>query len=555
MAGNETFEKLGTIGTSANLLVYLTTIFHMNSVTAAMLLQVFSGTTNLAPVLGAFLADTYLGRYFTLGFASIASLMGMLILTLTAAFKTLHPPPCNNGENCASASPLQLSFIFLSFAFLIVGAGGIRPCNLAFGADQFNPHTESGRRGINSFFYWYYFTFTVAVMLSCTVIIYVQSSISWAIGLGIPALLMFFSCSFFFLGSKLYVRVKPEGSPFGNVARVLAAAYRKRAMKLPDEDHSHLLFNPPLVGSTTVSKLPHTDQFRCLDKASILTSSDEVQPEDGKPINPWRLCSSQHVEEVKCIIRILPIWSTSLLYNMAMTQQGTYVVFQALQSDRRLGNNGFQIPAGSFIVFNMLALTIWIPIYDRIVVPRLQRITKIEGGITLLHRMGVGIVIAIVSLLVAAFVEEKRRSIALREFTAPSGRSEVSPMSGLWLIPQLMLCGLSEAMGIIAQIEFYYKQFPENMRSVAGAILVLGFAVSNYFCSFVVMAVHRTTENGRGENWLAGDLNRGRLDLFYLLTAAMAVANLAYFIVCARWYKYKDLKAAAAAEEIPMEVV
>ncbi|KAK8953482.1 putative peptide/nitrate transporter [Platanthera guangdongensis] len=297
---------------------------------------------------------------------------------------------------------------------------------------------------------------------------------------------------------------------------------------------------------------------RCLDKASILASSDEVQPEDGKPINPWRLCSSQHVEEVKCIIRILPIWSTGVLYNMAMTQQGTYVVFQALQSDCRLGNNGFQIPAGSFTVFNMLALTIWIPIYDRIVVPRLQRITKIEGGLTLLQRMGIGIVVAVVSLLVAAFVEEKRRSIALREFTVLSGRSEVSPMSGLWLIPQLMLCGLSEAFGIIGQIEFYYKQFPENMRSVAGAFLFLGLALSNYFCSLVVMAVHRTTGNGRGENWLAGDLNRGRLDLFYLLTAAMAVVNLAYFIVCARWYKYKDLKAAAtaaAAEEIPMEVV
>ncbi|KAK8953480.1 putative peptide/nitrate transporter [Platanthera guangdongensis] len=124
----------------------------------------------------------------------------MLILTLTAAFKTLHPQPCNNDENCASASPLQLSFISLSFAFLSVGAGGIRPCNLAFGADQFNPRTESGRRGINSFFNWYYFTFTVAMMLSCTVIIYVQSNISWAIGLGIPTLLMFFSCSFFFSG-------------------------------------------------------------------------------------------------------------------------------------------------------------------------------------------------------------------------------------------------------------------------------------------------------------------------------------------------------------------
>lgn len=74
-AGNETFEKLGTIGTSANLLVYMTSIFHMESAAATTLLNVFNGTTNLAPIFGAFLSDTYLGRYWTLGFASISSLM------------------------------------------------------------------------------------------------------------------------------------------------------------------------------------------------------------------------------------------------------------------------------------------------------------------------------------------------------------------------------------------------------------------------------------------------------------------------------------------------
>lgn len=74
-AGNETFEKLGTIGTSSNLLVYLTSIFHMKSVTATTLVNIFNGTTNLATLFGAFLCDTYFGRYVTLGFASVASFM------------------------------------------------------------------------------------------------------------------------------------------------------------------------------------------------------------------------------------------------------------------------------------------------------------------------------------------------------------------------------------------------------------------------------------------------------------------------------------------------
>ncbi|KAG0496061.1 hypothetical protein HPP92_000752 [Vanilla planifolia] len=547
--GNETFEKLGTIGTSANLLVYLTTVFNMNSIASATLLQVFSGTTNLSPVLGAFLCDTYFGRYATLGFASVSSLLGMAILTFTAAFAKLHPPPCNRAEEaCKGPSPLQLAVLFLSFALLIVGAGGIRPCNLAFGADQFDPRTDSGRRGINSFFNWYYFTFTVAMMISATVIIYVQSSISWTLGLAIPAVLMFFSCAFFFLGTRIYVKVKPEGSPFTNFAQVLVAAFRKRNLEVSDQLRA--LFNPPVLHSSVTSKLPHTDQFRFLDKASIITNKDVVR-EDGKASNPWRLCSLQHVEEVKCILRILPVWSAGMLYYIALAQHQTYVVFQALQSDRHLGRSSFKIPAGSFVVFNMLALTLLIPIYDRIVVPRLRRMTGIEGGITLLQRMGIGMVISIFAIVVAAFVEEKRRSVALSHSTVWGGKV-VSPMSSLWLIPQLMLLGVSEAFTVIGQVEFYYKQFPENMRSVGGAFLFCGFAISNYLSSLMVMVVHRTT-GGRGkQNWLAGDINKGRLDLFYNTCAAIASLNFAYFVICAKWYRYKDFKG-GEDEEISME--
>lgn len=72
-AGNETFEKLGTLGTSANLLVYLTTVFNMKSITATNLINIFNGTCNFGTLLGAFFSDTYFGRYKTLGFASVSS--------------------------------------------------------------------------------------------------------------------------------------------------------------------------------------------------------------------------------------------------------------------------------------------------------------------------------------------------------------------------------------------------------------------------------------------------------------------------------------------------
>ena len=75
VAGNETFEKLGTLGTSANLLVYLTQVFHMQSVEAVTLLNGLNGTSSLAPIIGAFLSDAYLGRYLALAIATVASLI------------------------------------------------------------------------------------------------------------------------------------------------------------------------------------------------------------------------------------------------------------------------------------------------------------------------------------------------------------------------------------------------------------------------------------------------------------------------------------------------
>ena len=85
------------------MLVYLTTVYHMQSVSAATLLNVFSGTSNMATVAGAFVSDTYLGRYTTLAAATISSFIGMVILTLTAAIHSLHTlPPATPPKQEAS---------------------------------------------------------------------------------------------------------------------------------------------------------------------------------------------------------------------------------------------------------------------------------------------------------------------------------------------------------------------------------------------------------------------------------------------------------------------
>lgn len=535
--GNETFEKLGAIGTLANLLIYLTTVFNMKSITAATIINIFNGSTNFGTLIGAFLCDTYFGRFNTLGFATSMSFLGLLMIQLTAAISRLHPPPCgNNSPKCKEATTGQLAFLGAGFVLMIIGAGGVRPCNLAFGLDQFNPKTESGKKGINTFFNWYFFTFTFAQMVSLTLIVYIQASVSWAIGLGIPALLMLISCALFFMGSKIYVKVKANGSPMTSVAQVIVVAIKKRKLKtIPCLS----LFNyiPP---SSINAKLSYTDQFKFLDKAAIKTEKDDINP-DGSPTNPWQLCSLQQVEEVKCLARVMPIWASAVIFYIAIVQQNTYAVFQAVQSNRTIPNTSFKIPAASYTVFLMLSFTIFIPIYDRIFVPFMYKITKKEGGVTMLQRIGIGLVFSSMSMLVSALVERYRRGIALTKPTlgvAPR-RGAISSMSGMWLVPQLALAGLADAFGAIGLTEFYYKQFPENMKSMAGALFFCGSAGSSYLSSLLIAVVHRTTK-GKGD-WLAEDLNKGRLDYYYFMIFGIGVLNFFYFLICARWYKYREV--------------
>lgn len=263
---------------------------------------------------------------------------------------------------------------------------------------------------------------------------------------------------------------------------------------------------------------------RFISKAAIITPEDQINA-DGSATDPWKLCSIQQIEEVKCVLRVIPIWVAGVMYYVTVVQEQNYVVFQALQSNRKLGNTNFHIPAASYILFAMLVITIWLPIYDRLIVPRLRTLTGKEDGLTLLQKMGIGLVLSTAAMLISGLVEGRRKTFL-------DGKS--SSMSGMWLIPQISISGLSEAFALIGENELLYKQFPENMRSIASAFLFVGLAVSAYLSSFFTSVIHRTT------NWLADDLNRGKLDYFYYSIAGMQILNLGFFLVCAKWYRYKE---------------
>lgn len=105
-----------------------------------------------------------------------------------------------------------------------------------------------------------------------------------------------------------------------------------------------------------------------LDKAAIITEGDIEQTLDGIAIpNPWKLSSVTKVEEVKMMVRLLPIWATTIIFWTTYAQMITFSVEQASTMRRTIGN--FKIPAGSLTVFFVAAILITLAVYDRAIMP------------------------------------------------------------------------------------------------------------------------------------------------------------------------------------------
>ena len=123
--------------------------------------------------------------------------------------------------------------------------------------------------------------------------------------------------------------------------------------------------------------------------------------------------------------------------------------------------------------------------------------------------------------------------------------SDVAALSVFWQVPQYLLVGASEVLASIGQLEFFYDQAPDVMRSCSMALQLLSVAVGSYLSGALVAAVGAGTAwlgLGRdGAGWLPSALNEGRLDLFFWLMAALCVANTLLFLVVASGYQYKDV--------------
>ncbi|KAE8705359.1 Protein NRT1/ PTR FAMILY 3.1 [Hibiscus syriacus] len=516
---NEICEKLAMVGFSKNMVNYLTNELHMPLTKAANTVTNFSGTSSLTPLLGALIADSYAGKFWT-------------ITVSTAIYLMLRPPPCEGNQVCQEANGIQTAILYLALLLAALGSGGIRPCVVAFGAEQFVEEDPRHPKKTWVFFNWYYFALGAAILIASTLLVYIQDHVGWSLGIGIPTIAMALSIIVFLIGYPLYRNLDPAGSPYTRVLQVCVSAFRKREIPLIS-DPKLLYVNEVLDASiSTDGLLHHTKQFKFLDKAAIVTEEDGVKSSENP--NFWRLNTVHRVEELKCIFRMLPIWAAGILFATSNAQQNTFSLQQGNTMDKHL-NKSFEIPSASMSVFALTSMLVMIVLYDRVLVHVVHRFTGLDRGINFLQRMAIGFFISILATLVAGLVEVKRKHAASADGLIDSPKSTI-PISVFWLVPQYSLHGIAEAFMVIGHLEFFYNQASESMRSTATALFWTSISAGDYTSTILVTLVHKYTD------WLPNkDLNKGKLDYFYWLLTALQALNFVYYLICAKFYTFKAL--------------
>ncbi|XP_065873716.1 protein NRT1/ PTR FAMILY 6.4 [Euphorbia lathyris] len=514
--GTELSERICVMGISMNLVTYLVGDLHIPSSKSATIVTNFMGTLNLLGLLGGFLADAKLGRYFTIAIFASVTALGVTLLTLATTISSMRPPVCDDyrkqHHQCIEANGQQLALLYAALYTIALGGGGIKSNVSGFGSDQFDLSDPKEEKAMIFFFNRFYFCISIGSLFAVIVLVYVQDNIGRGWGYGISAGTMVIAVAVLLIGTQWYRFKKPQGSPLTVIWRVMFLAWKKRAHEYP----SH----PSLLNDYHNSRVPHSVKFKFLDKAAIVDDAFAGR----KEIDPWIVSTVMEVEEVKMVLKLIPIWSTCILFWTVYSQMNTFTIEQATFMDRKLGS--FLIPAGSLSAFLFISILLFTSLNEKLFVPLARTLTHNTQGLTSLQRIGIGLISSVIAMAASAMIEMERKNNAVHHN---------SKISAFWLVPQFFLVGAGEAFAYVGQLEFFIREAPERMKSLSTGFFLSTLSMGFFVSSLLVSLVDQVTKN----SWLRSNLNKGKLYNFYWLLAVLGSLNFLVFLVFARKHQYK----------------
>jgi POT family proton-dependent oligopeptide transporter len=210
--GNEAAERFSYYGMLSILTIYLSKGMNMGEVQGKEVVHLFATAVYFLPLFGAWLADKWLGRYWT-------------ILTISFFYCA--------GHGALAYFEGNLKGVYLGLILIAIGVGGIKPCVSAFVGDQFPAGNEKGLTRVYGWFYWAInfgatFGFALIPMLRD------QHGYSWAFG--VPGIAMAGATFIFWLGRKKYVRQPPQRqAQSAGILKVVLYAFQNQAQRRPGQ--------------------------------------------------------------------------------------------------------------------------------------------------------------------------------------------------------------------------------------------------------------------------------------------------------------------------------
>ncbi|NXK60820.1 S15A1 protein, partial [Sylvietta virens] len=347
---NEFCERFSYYGMKAVLTLYFTRFLHWEDNFATAIYHTFVALCYLTPLLGAIIADSWLGKFKTILYLSIVYAIGQVLLSVGS----INDLTDHNRDGSPDNVAVNIALSMIGLILIALGTGGIKPCVSAFGGDQFEDDQEKQR---STFFSLFYFSINSGSFLSTLItpiIRALQCGIHtkqecYPLAFGVPAILMAVSMVVFITGSKMYKKVKPQGNVILEVSKCVGFAiknrFQHRSKEFPKREH-------------------------WLDWAN-------------------EKYDKRLIAQTKMVLRVLFLYLPLPMFWAVFDQQGSRWTLQATAMN------------GNFIV-NPILIVIMVPVLDSLVYPLIK---KCRLNFTPLRKMTVGMFLGSLAFVAAALVQ------------------------------------------------------------------------------------------------------------------------------------------------------
>uniref|UniRef100_A0A671MY55 Solute carrier family 15 member 1-like n=1 Tax=Sinocyclocheilus anshuiensis TaxID=1608454 RepID=A0A671MY55_9TELE len=358
---NEFCERFSYYGMRAVLVLYFRYFLLWDDDLATSIYHAFVALCYLTPILGAIIADSWLGKFKTIIYLSIVYAIGQV----TMAVSTIHDITDANRDGTPDNFTFHTALSMLGLVLIALGTGGIKPCVAAFGGDQFQEHQS---RQLNTFFSVFYLCINAGSLLSTLITpvlraqecgIHTQQQ-CYPLAFGVPAALMVVSLVVFISGSGMYIKTDPEGNIMWSVCKCIGFAiknrFRHRSSRYPKREH-------------------------------WMDWADEKY-------------DKLLIAQIKMVLKVLFLYIPLPMFWTLFDQKGSRWTLQATTMTGDFG--AFILQPDQMQTVNPILILTLVPIMDRLIFPLIQ---KCGLNFSPLKRMTVGMLFAAMAFVSAALVQ------------------------------------------------------------------------------------------------------------------------------------------------------